>query len=287
MDRGKEERPNDFFNGLTRHKEFSHMEPIIRIRGLSKTFGTKEVLQNIDLEVDPGHILGYIGPNGAGKTTTVKILIGMLASFKGTVEVCGFNVKLSPLEVKRRTGYVPETAALYDTLSAMEFLRFVGRLHGMAEEEAARRAQAMLDLFELAAVRNRRLATFSKGMRQKVLITAALIHDPDLIIMDEPLSGLDANTAVVVKEILAGLARQGKTVFYCSHVMDVVERICDRIVILSEGKIIADGSFEALKEMSKASSLEKLFTRLTSEGTHEAVAARFIGAFHGGEAAHG
>lgn len=258
------------------------MEPIVKIQGLAKAFGKKEVLKGIDLEVDRGRILGYIGPNGAGKTTTVKILIGMLGKFRGKVEVCGFNVARAPLEVKQRIGYVPETAALYDTLSPMEYLRFVGRLHGLDSAEADKRSGQMLGLFELDGVRNQRMATYSKGMRQKVLIVSSLIHDPDLIVMDEPLSGLDANSAVVVKEILAGLARKGKTVFYCSHVMDVVERICHRIVIINEGSIIADGSFEKLQEMSKAASLERLFTQLTSEGTHEAVAARFIKAFNKG-----
>lgn len=263
------------------------MDPIIRIERLSNAFGKKKVLRGIDLEVAPGQILGYIGPNGAGKTTTVKILIGMLSSFAGKVTVCGYNVALHPLKVKQRIGYVPETAALYDTLSAMEFLLFVGSLHGLDEALTESRAREMLGLLDLDGEMDKRLASFSKGMRQKVLITASLIHNPDLIIMDEPLSGLDANTAVVVKEILAGLARQGKTVFYCSHVMDVVERICDRIVILSGGRIIADGSFEELQEMSKASSLERLFTQLTSEGIHESTAARFIRTFNGGKTAHG
>jgi len=254
-------------------------EPIIDLKGLKKAFGKKTVLDGIDLEVARGQILGYIGPNGAGKTTTVKILIGMLDGFLGSVNVCGFNVATAPLEVKRRVGYVPETAAMYDALTPMEYLQFVGRLYGLEIVEVEKRAEEMLALFELSKEKKKRMSTFSKGMRQKVLIIAGLIHDPELIIMDEPLSGLDANSAVMVKEVLAGLAREGKTIFYCSHVMDVVERICDRIVILAEGRIIADGSFEALQAMSKAPSLESLFTRLTSEGTHRDVATRFIRAF--------
>ncbi len=255
------------------------MEPIIKIKGLTKEYGSKTVLNGIDLDVDRGRILGYIGPNGAGKTTTVKILVGMLGGFLGKVEVCGFNVALSPLEVKQRIGYVPESAALYNTLSPMEFLRFVGTIHGLEKGESEARAEEMLGLFDLSSVIDRRISTFSKGMQQKVLIVSSLIHDPDLIVLDEPLSGLDANSAVMVKEILAGLAGEGKTVFYCSHVMDVVERICDRIVILSDGKIIADGSFDELKSMNKAASLERLFTQLTSSGRHELAATRFIRAF--------
>lgn len=274
-------RPARFFmtTGMPMKNHSNGSAPIIDLKGLKKAFGKKTVLDGIDLEVARGQILGYIGPNGAGKTTTVKILIGMLDGFLGSVNVCGFNVTTNPLEVKRRVGYVPETAAMYDALTPMEYLQFVGRLYGLEIDEVEKRAEEMLALFELSREKKKRMSTFSKGMRQKVLIIAGLIHDPELIIMDEPLSGLDANSAVMVKEVLAGLAREGKTIFYCSHVMDVVERICDRIVILAEGRIIADGSFEALQAMSKAPSLESLFTRLTSEGTHRNVATRFIRAF--------
>jgi len=254
-------------------------EPIIAVKGLEKSFKLTTVLDGIDLEVAHGQIVGYIGPNGAGKTTTVKILIGMLGDFNGAVSVCGFDVARDPIEVKRRVGYVPETAALYDALTPGEFLQFVGRIHGMGSEETERRARAMLGLFDLEDKFDHRMSSFSKGMRQKVLIVAGLIHNPDLIVMDEPLTGLDANSAVVVKEILSGLAQRGKTIFYCSHVMDVVERVCDRIIILNQGKIIADGSFEELQAGARGASLEHLFTELTSEGRHGTTARRFIDIF--------
>ena len=252
------------------------VEPIIRIRGLTKSYDTKPVLRGIDLDVAPGQILGYIGPNGAGKTTTVKILIGMLDGFGGEVRVCGHDVAADPLAVKRLIGYVPESAALYDSLTAMEFLGFVGRLHGIGDKEIERRAREMLELFDLKDEVDQRIATFSKGMRQKVLIVAGLLHDPAVIVLDEPLSGLDANSAVTIKEIISRLAARGRTIFYCSHVMDVVERVCDRIVIINDGAIIADGSFESLQSMNKEASLEHIFTQLTSEGGHDAVAERFI-----------
>ncbi|MFQ5414635.1 MAG: ABC transporter ATP-binding protein [Phycisphaerae bacterium] len=255
------------------------VEPTISVRRLTKAYGDKQVLRGIDLDVAPGQILGYIGPNGAGKTTTVRILIGMLDGFDGDVRVCGHDVAADPLAVKRRIGYVPESAALYDALTAMEYLRFVGRLHGIETDEIDRRAREMLALFDLADERDNRIATFSKGMRQKVLIVAGLLHDPDVIMLDEPLSGLDASAAVTVKEIIARLARRGKTIFYCSHVMDVVERLCDRIVIIADGKIIADGSFEDLQTRDKDASLERIFTQLTTKGGHEARADRFIRAF--------
>lgn len=251
----------------------------ITIRNLTMSYGDKPVLGGIDLDVEPGQVLGYLGPNGAGKTTTVKILIGMLAGFGGRVTVCGHDVAVEPLEVKRRIGYVPESAALYEALTPMEYLRLIGRLYGLADDQSEQRAREMMELFGLAAEREERMSTFSKGMRQKVLITAGLIHNPDVIFLDEPLSGLDANAVVTVKEIISRLARRGKTIFYCSHVMDVVERVCDRIVILSGGKIIADGSFEQLQADSSGSSLEHIFTQLTGEQGHEALADRFISAF--------
>ncbi len=253
--------------------------PTITIRNLTMSYGDKPVLGGINLDVEPGHVLGYLGPNGAGKTTTVKILIGMLTGFGGEVTVCGHNVAVEPLEVKRRIGYVPESAALYEALTPMEYLRLIGRLYGLDDAESERRAREMLELFGLANERDDRMSTFSKGMRQKVLITAGLIHNPDVIFLDEPLSGLDANAVVTVKEIISRLARRGKTIFYCSHVMDVVERVCDRIVIISGGRIIADGSFEQLRAGSAAASLEHIFTQLTGEHGQEAVADRFISAF--------
>lgn len=261
--------------------ECSGASSIISIQRLVKRFGDYTALDGIDLEVRSGQILGYVGPNGAGKTTTVRILLGMLAGFTGRVEVCGYNVATHPLEVKRRVGYVPENAALYDVLTPLEHLTFVGRLYGLSKEEVEHKAETLLELFGLGQEKSQRMTSFSKGMRQKVLIIAGLLHNPDLILMDEPLSGLDANTALIVKEILSELSHQGKTVFYCSHVLDVVERVCDRIVIIDHGKIIADGPFEALQEMSREPSLERIFTRLTSEGGQGAVARRFVAAIGG------
>ena len=255
------------------------MQPTITIRGLTKRFGDKEVLRGLDLDVSAGQILGYIGPNGAGKTTTVRILTGMLDEFQGHVSVCGHNVSAAPLEVKRRIGYVPESAALYDSLTPLEFLRFIGRLHAIDTPEIERRAREMLALLGLGDELDRRVSTFSKGMRQKVLIVAAFIHNPEVIVLDEPLSGLDANSAVAVKEIISQSAAAGRTVFYCSHVMDVVERICHRIVIINEGRFVADGTFEQLQSMSKAASLERIFTQLTGEGGHELLAKRFINTY--------
>lgn len=257
-------------------------DPIIKMRGLKKTYDGKEyVLQGIDLDIYPGQIIGYIGPNGAGKTTTVKILIGMLPDFEGEVLVFGSAVAESPLEVKKRIGYVPETAAMYDVLTPLEYLQFVGRIHGLSEDSIEERSRRMLGIFGLESEAGVRMNTFSKGMKQKVLIVAGMIHDPDILFMDEPLAGLDANTAMVIKEILSQLAAEGKTVFYCSHVMDVVERICDRIIIIDKGGIIANGSFDELQAMNKGASLERIFSSLTGSTGHAEKAREFISAFHG------
>lgn len=250
--------------------------PLITLRGLAKRYGAQEVLRGIDLDVAPGQVLGYIGPNGAGKTTTVKILTGMLDEFDGQATVCGFDVRKDAIAIKRRSGYVPESAALYEALTPREYLRFIGQLYELSLPEIDRRCETLLGLLGLGNELDNRINTFSKGMRQKVLIVAGLIHNPDVIFMDEPLSGLDANAVVTVKEIIAGLAREGKTIFYCSHVMDVVERLCDRIIILAGGRIVADGTFEQLQQRSTEASLERIFTQLTSTGGHAQTAAQFI-----------
>ncbi len=256
-------------------------EPIITLRDLKKAYGgTKYVLKGIDLDIYPGQIIGYIGPNGAGKTTTVKILIGMLPDFEGDVQVFGCDMRKQPLEVKKRIGYVPETAAMYDVLTPLEYLRFIGEMYSLAITEINTRAQNMLRLFGLEDYLNIRMNAFSKGMKQKVLISASLIHDPDILFLDEPLAGLDANTSVVIKEILAQLAAKGKTIFYCSHVMDVVERICDRIIIIDNGDIIADGSFDELQSQNVGTSLERIFSSLTGSSGHAEKAQEIIAAFH-------
>lgn len=241
----------------------SKMQPIITIRHLSKHYGDKTVLNDINLDVYPGQIIGYIGPNGAGKSTTVKILTGIIQDYQGEVIVNGRNLHENLLEVKKTIGYVPELAELYDLLTPHEYLTFVGKLYHMPDSLIEERAQRMLDSFGLLENMHQRMDSFSKGMRQKVLLTAGLLHNPSIVILDEPLSGLDANAVIMVKELLQLLKQEGKTIFYCSHMMDVVERVSDRIVLINKGNIIADGTIQELRN-SSSESLEQIFSKLTS-----------------------
>jgi len=237
----------------------------IVIQGLRKSFGVTEVLAGIDLTVAGGTVFGYIGPNGAGKTTTVKILAGMLGHFQGDVRVAGRDPRLEPLEVKRRIGYVPENARLYEALTVEELLLLVGRLHALEDGVVNSRARRILDALGVGHRRHSRIGSLSKGMKQKVLLTSALLHDPEVLFLDEPLDGLDVESTILVKELVRALAGGGRTVFYCSHMMDVVERVCDRIAIVQKGRIVADGSFDELSARSEGGgSLERVFMELTS-----------------------
>lgn len=255
------------------------MEPIIQIENLCKYYSRKQVLHNISLHIQPGQVIGYIGPNGAGKSTTVRILAGLDENFTGTVKIKGIDVKENPLAVKRIIGYIPELAELYDVLTPMEFLLLVGRLHDMEDEQIEERATRMLEFLGLKEHLYDRMDTFSKGMRQKVLLVSGLLHNPEIIFMDEPLSGLDANAVILVKEIILRLVEQGKTVIYCSHNMDTVEKISDRIILIAEGKVVADGNFQDLKR-SEGDTLEKLFSQLTGQTNFDQLAEGFTQTFN-------
>ena len=248
--------------------------PVIVTHNLSKTFN-QPVLQNINLSIKPGEIIGYIGPNGAGKSTTIKILTGIIPDFDGEATVLGLDIRKEILEVKKQIGYIPENAALYDTLTPLEYLHFIGQLYKMDWGSVDKKARELLDLFELSDYLESRMTTFSKGMRQKVLLIAGMIHNPAILFLDEPLSGLDANAVILVKEILIQLKGIGKTIFYSSHLMDVVEKISDRIMIINKGEMIANGTFEELNTHAKGS-LEKIFTDLTGNKEHESAARHFI-----------
>lgn len=255
--------------------------PIITIRNLGKSFGSKKVLKGINLDIYPGQIIGYIGPNGAGKSTTVKIMLGLIGDYTGDVEIFGQNIASSHVEYKRKIGYVPETAELYDNLTGREYLTFIGELYGMEYDEADEKAEKLMELFGLKRVYDSRISSYSKGMRQKLLIISSLLNNPEILFFDEPLSGIDANSVMVFKEILAELKSQGKTIFYSSHIMEVVEKVSSRIVLINDGKIVADGSFEELKEESMEGSLEEIFNQLTGFSEHEKIAKEFVSIVQG------
>ncbi|HKK43957.1 MAG TPA: ABC transporter ATP-binding protein [Balneolaceae bacterium] len=252
--------------------------PAILIKNLKKSYDENEVLKGINLEVYPGQVIGYIGPNGAGKSTTVKILTGLLPEFEGEVEILGQNLREDTLQIKRHIGYVPEAAEMYEVLTPMEFLDFIGKLYEMKEKQIAKRAERLLAFFDLADNKDDRMDTFSKGMRQKVLLISGLLHDPKIIFLDEPLSGLDANAVIKVKNIIDRLAQEGKTIFYCSHMMDVVEKVSNRILLINHGTIVADGSFDELRQ-SDDESLERIFSNLTGNQKMEDNTDEFLESF--------
>lgn len=236
---------------------------MIELIHLSKSFGKKKAVNDLSLEIKTGEIFGFLGPNGAGKTTTVKMLTGMFRPTGGTALVAGFDVVKQPLEVKKRIGYVPESGALFESLTAWEYLELVAELHHLQPPLAHRRMQEFLNLFGLEKDKNVPLSKFSKGMQQKVLFAAAFLHNPDVLFLDEPLSGLDANAALVIKELLKRVSQQGKTIFFCSHILEVVERICTRIAIIDDGRLLVHGSSEEIIAQTAQPTLEKAFHKLT------------------------
>ncbi len=236
---------------------------MIRTQDLTKVFGTKTAVHRLNLEVPAGEILGFLGPNGAGKTTTVKMLTGMLAPTSGSAQVAGFDVGTQALEVKKRIGYVPESGALFESLTAWEYLELLADLHHLDPGVAAQRIEEFLTIFGIFEDKDCRLSTFSKGMRQKVLLCAAFLHNPEVLFLDEPLNGLDANAALVVKELLRQFAQQGKTIMFCSHILEVVERICTRIAIIHAGELVAEGDAQEIIRQTREPSLEQAFTKLT------------------------
>jgi ABC-2 type transport system ATP-binding protein len=248
---------------------------------LTKIYDSTAAVDHIDLVIPSGQLVGYLGPNGAGKSTTVKMLTGMIAPSAGRAEIHGLDVQRQSLEVKRLIGYVPESGAVYETLTGREYLEMVGRLYGLADAIIRDRIGKFGDFFELTrdTIERKPLATYSKGMRQKIVISAALIHNPRVIFFDEPLNGLDASTQLMFKTLIKNLAAEGKTILYCSHILDVVERTCDRIVIIDHGRVVADGTLAELQAASGEGSLERIFNKLTAHTDLEEKAEEFSKTF--------
>jgi len=233
--------------------------PAILVRGLKKFYGSKPAVDGVDLEVPRGSFFGFLGPNGAGKSTTIRILTGLIPYDSGSVELLGYRLPEQDLEIKRRVGLVPDESLLFDRLTGVEFLEFVGRMYGLARPVAIDRAQGLMDLFQLHADR-KIIAEYSKGMRKRVAMAASLIHHPDLFLMDEPFEGVDAVGARLMKDILIDQVRRGATIFLTSHVLEVVERLCDRVAIINDGRISVCRSMAELR--SAGESLEDAFVRI-------------------------
>ena len=252
-------------------------EAVIKIEDLWMNFGSKEVLKGISLQVYPGQIIGYIGANGAGKSTTIKIILGLVEGYRGNIQIFGEEIVKDNIAYKKRIGYVPENTDMYESLTAREYLTFIGELYGKDSKDTETKAKELIQIFGIKEAFDTRIVSYSKGMKQKVMLISSLLHNPDILFLDEPLSGLDANSVILVKEILAELARGGKTIFYSSHMMDVVEKISNRIILLRDGQILADGSFEALKKQSQDNSLEQIFNQLTGFNEHQSMVEEFVG----------
>ena len=238
---------------------------MISIRELSKRFDSQLAVDSLSLEIPAGQIVGFLGPNGAGKSTTLKMLTGMLEPTSGSATICGFDLLTETIEVKRHVGFVPESGAVFESLSGLEYLEMVAALYGIPQEAARARIEQFIAFFDLsfATLTDKLLGAYSKGMRRKVVITAALLHNPPVVFFDEPLDGLDANAAVGFKALIQTLAREGKTIVYSSHILDVVERVCDRVIIIDKGRLLLDGKPDELVATHNSGTLERLFTQLT------------------------
>ena len=232
---------------------------------LTKMYGNFTAVDHISFEVAKGTIVGFLGPNGAGKSTTLKMLTGMLQPTSGNASIAGFDLIKDPINVKRHVGFVPESGAVFESLTGLEYLEMVAALYSIPQIPARQRIEQFISFFDLSfeTLTEKLLGAYSKGMRRKVVITSALLHNPPVVFFDEPLDGLDANAAVGFKALIQTLAREGKTIVYSSHILDVVERVCHRVIIIDKGKLLLDGKPDELVASHNAGTLERLFTTLT------------------------
>jgi ABC-2 type transport system ATP-binding protein len=250
---------------------------LIEIRNLVKRFGEKMAVNNVSLEVHRGEVFGFLGPNGAGKTTTIKVIVGLLQPTSGTVKVAGYDVQTQPLLAKASSGYVPDTPNLYAKLTARELLRFVGDLYDLDRKQVAQRTDELLHMFDLTDAANDTIDSYSHGMQQKASLASALMHDPKVLVLDEPTVGLDPKSARLIKDILRQMAERGAAVFLSTHILEIAEHMCDRIGIIDKGHLVAVGTMNELRSLGKAGevSLEDIFLGLTG-GAEEAEIAEIL-----------
>ncbi len=251
---------------------------MLEIRDVTKRYGALTAVSRLSFTVKPGEVLGYLGPNGSGKSTTVKMLTGMMPPTSGHILFDGVDIQEDLVTHKARIGYVPEEAHVYTYLTGPEYLRLCGRLRGVPAGALERKIDKFLHLFGLDVDYHATLSSFSKGMRQKILLSAALIHNPRLVILDEPVSGLDVGTALVLRAVVRALAADGRIIFYSSHELETVERISTRVIILRAGKVVADDSASRLRELMAAPSLEDVFSQLAVQEDVDAIAGDLLDA---------
>jgi ABC-2 type transport system ATP-binding protein len=251
---------------------------MLEMKEVTKAYNRVLVVKRVSFVARPGEILGYLGPNGAGKSTTIKMLAGLLESDAGRIELDGRNVSEDIIAYKSRLGYIPEQAEIYAHLSGREYLQLVGRLRLMPEKKLEEKIDRLMAELGLTMEMNLPMENYSKGMRQKILVSAAILHNPDILLLDEPLSGLDVSTVLIFKEILRAFVEQGKIIVFSSHLIDVVERICDRVIIIDRGTILADDSVKRLRELTSQPSLESVFKKLVQTGDLEQRARNIVAA---------
>ena len=249
---------------------------MLEARLLTKYFNRKPVVKEVNFRIRRNDIVGYLGPNGAGKSTTVKMLVGLLRPSYGEILFEGNPVEKQLIEYKTRLGYVPEEALLYSHLSGREYLQLAGRLRSIPEKELNLKIDELLRLLSLSVQKYAPISSYSKGMKQKIMMIAALLHNPDILIFDEPLSGLDVSSILIVRNLLKSLAAQGKAVLYSSHVLEIVEKICSRVLVIHGGDLVADDSIENLRNLMQLPSLEDIFMQLVQHENYEQIAQQMV-----------
>ena len=249
---------------------------MLELKGITKKYQVYPAVDHVSFRITPGEILGYLGPNGAGKSTTIKMLTGLLEPTSGDILFQGKKIKKDMVGYKKKVGYVPEEPDIYPHLSAYDYLLMVGRLRQIPEKELNDKIERFMDLFKLSLEMQSAISSYSKGMVQKVLLSAALLHNPDILLLDEPLSGLDVETSMIIKGLVNQLSKEGKIIFYCSHILEVVEKVCSRVIIVHKGKILTDDSVENLRHLMKVPSLEEIFSQLVIQNDTEKISADIV-----------
>ena len=250
----------------------------VELKNVVKRYNEIQAVNNLDLTINPGEIFGLLGPNGSGKSTTLKMLLGLVQPDSGSVQVLGLNVKDDPVAVKRIVGYAPESPRLYEFLTGIEFLDFIGDMYGMQTEEKKNRINEYLKALQLEGREGDMISSYSEGMKQKIALIAAFLHKPKLLILDEPLNALDPRSARIIKDFLHKLKMQGVTTIMSTHILEIAQAVCDRVGIMYQGKLLALGNMDELREMSKmpSSGLEDIFLKLTGTGDIRAVVEELV-----------